>query len=1297
MIQKFKAGQNPRPVYFYCTRSGAEPERSKPNAVFASILRQLSCVQPNAPLLNPVIETYKRQGEGFASNGLDLDDSRDLIVKLVEIYGMTIIIVDALDECDPLLRQSLLDAFEHILKESAGLVKIFVSSRNDQDIVYNLRDYPNLNISSDKNAADIENYVETETQKLVKKGQLLRNSRAKEEMTELIIEELSSGADGMFRWVSLQLDVLQALKRDEDVRTRLGKLPRELEQLYHEVYHNLITDQDEVGQSIMNNALKWLLCAREELRTSVFLRAVAANVGSSDGDISLEDLLDLCNNFIIHDESLDVFRFAHLSVREFLEKKPEFSDVSCNSVAAECCLIQVMASSNSQIPKHLISHQCLLRLRGSSASTELSSRATFLDHANNSWITYCQSVLRSNKSGNTKVWRLLAFFFSDSERSDSALNAWVQWHCGRVLTYRTSEALVKLQEFLNTSPDPLSRSFLVATYCGFSEILRSRIENRELSGERKDQGLLLAAIAAQGEIFDILSENREDWAMTEPLLLYAVQSLDKERLTWLLAKVPDTVITPRVIAALIKSQDDEKMTVLLDKYPDFTVTEGLLDVAAESASLNVFRTLVARAVKPTTTEHILQIPRYWSRFTSEEDISDYEEKIKILLERMEESDLTPHLMTTAAVYSHERVVEAILERGGARIISEEAMIAAAWRGAKVLRLMLHHGGKITNAVLDEAASFSNVHVWQLLLEQSYKSNIDAKRLKLAALRFYYDDAVLSTLLDHADDSILANELARLICEVARESWENEPIRLLLDRAKDVNISQDMLLAATLNSHDYRLERVRMVLERLSEVQITEDMLIVAARDTHEGIELIEMFLERECEVKVSEYILMAAACNDRQGYQIMQLLLEHDGAAVLTENVLLCAAQNTTPDLVLDILERSEIMKVTGRLLEAAAANESRGGEIMRLLLARAEITDFPEDVLVRAVENMQTGEEVILVLEERFGRTNMSESLMVRCVRKATAGPNNLLLKRTDTTQLTKEILISAISNQWNEAVQVAVAEKSLHIPITSDILQMTAEFGIMELFRFLWNRSGGSSVAEDFINAAARNLRNPEMIMEFLLHESNYVEIGQKTLIDIVANKYWGSEVFDLLTEHGLQADTTNGEPETLLMDQGIKVKSSDPSRLQLSSDMKVTEDMFKIAASRGDERLLQKLTEFCELEKAPEELLDIARLRNAACQGNEHLLKTLLERGVAPDIASPDGGPNLKSSPLCQAAKYGHFEIAKTLLDAGASIDFEDDEGNTPAMLAKAYQHILVFKYLDQCRIEQEKRKQETTTST
>lgn len=196
-MRRSAAGQNPPPVYFFCSRNAAEPERSNPDAILASIVRQLSCVQPGVPLRPSIFAKYERKGQGFLSSGLRLEESRDLILELVEQYRMTTIVIDALDEIDLEKRHALLEALEDILQKAAGLVKVFVSSRDDQDIVCTLNEYPSLDLASDKNQRDIEQFVRTETERLVSKRRLLRYSKCKEELKFIIIEHVSKGADGM--------------------------------------------------------------------------------------------------------------------------------------------------------------------------------------------------------------------------------------------------------------------------------------------------------------------------------------------------------------------------------------------------------------------------------------------------------------------------------------------------------------------------------------------------------------------------------------------------------------------------------------------------------------------------------------------------------------------------------------------------------------------------------------------------------------------------------------------------------------------------------------------------------------------------------------------------------------------------------------------------------------------------------------------------------------------------------------------------------------------------------------------
>jgi hypothetical protein len=197
-MRAFHGGQSPPPVFFYCSRNTAEPARSSPEAIIASIVRQLSSLQPGLPLLAPIITAYmKKEAEGFASGTLQIHESCALIVQLVEYYPLTTIVIDALDECDPERRADLLEALEAILRDSSHLVKIFVSSRGDQDIVCHLQGYPNLEIASDRNMDDIVLFVRAETQNLITKRKLLRFSSNKEELKEVIINQVTSGSGGM--------------------------------------------------------------------------------------------------------------------------------------------------------------------------------------------------------------------------------------------------------------------------------------------------------------------------------------------------------------------------------------------------------------------------------------------------------------------------------------------------------------------------------------------------------------------------------------------------------------------------------------------------------------------------------------------------------------------------------------------------------------------------------------------------------------------------------------------------------------------------------------------------------------------------------------------------------------------------------------------------------------------------------------------------------------------------------------------------------------------------------------------
>jgi len=196
-MNEFREHRNPSPIYFYCARNPAEPERAKPDAILRRLVRQLSSRTPGEAILDPVLKTYEaREKNAFAAGPLTLEESTDLIIRLSQNRGLTTIVLDALDECEPSLRDDLLNALTEILQIPNGLIKILVSSREERDIVCHLADCLNLEIKATKNQADINHFVNSEVDKLIRSKKILFGNVSKD-LRQEIKDVLCEKAQGM--------------------------------------------------------------------------------------------------------------------------------------------------------------------------------------------------------------------------------------------------------------------------------------------------------------------------------------------------------------------------------------------------------------------------------------------------------------------------------------------------------------------------------------------------------------------------------------------------------------------------------------------------------------------------------------------------------------------------------------------------------------------------------------------------------------------------------------------------------------------------------------------------------------------------------------------------------------------------------------------------------------------------------------------------------------------------------------------------------------------------------------------
>ncbi|OCK92067.1 uncharacterized protein K441DRAFT_615385, partial [Cenococcum geophilum 1.58] len=327
--------------YFYCTRNAAEPERANPDEILRCILEQLSFSGVDPSMREAVVEAYKKkkkEAKGRAPEKLSLSETVELVPLLLE-NNPAIIVIDALDECDPARRPDLIIALDSIIQESSSLVKVLISSRSDGDIACHLGKWPGVRIEERDNKVDIEKFVRTKVAQAIEERRLIKGNVSKQ-LEDKIIEALTSGAQGMFRWVSLQIQNLcdsRRIKYEGDVIAELGRLPESLVESY-DITYQTISNAGETSRTVAERVMKWLICAQRPLKIQELYAAVSLDSEGKYLVPAIDDLLDACCNMVVPDSELEVFRFAHLSVREYLEKREGYGLLETHKLALERCL-----------------------------------------------------------------------------------------------------------------------------------------------------------------------------------------------------------------------------------------------------------------------------------------------------------------------------------------------------------------------------------------------------------------------------------------------------------------------------------------------------------------------------------------------------------------------------------------------------------------------------------------------------------------------------------------------------------------------------------------------------------------------------------------------------------------------------------------------------------------------------------------------------------------------------------------------------------------------------------------------
>ena len=377
----------------------------------------------------------------------------------------------------------------------------------------------------------------------------------------------------------MQLQYLCMIKLDEDIRERLGHLPPKLENLYSEIYDRLWTQPGEAQRHITKNVLSWLLCAQETLKLEEFLAAVSVTSKKCFKLVSKDKILDMCCNLVVFDTSLDTFRFAHLSVREFLEKQPDYVSSAVNALAAETCLLGLINAAQIPTTRSYLDQKNYSRIEISLLQNGLGRYIEIY------WAAHCQ--LADDRRAGCVLKDLLSFFLGESDPG-LALTNWIDQIRRRLRQYDVPWGMeVKLSRAIKLP----NRRLSIACAFDLSEVVENftaeQIADANLQADENCTAVYIALECGNLEVVKVLVTKKAA-KFTKAVLKAAARNeeIGKEIMTLLLRECGQEIkVTEAVLKAAARNEENGKeiMTLLLQqRSKEIRVTEAAVKAAARN-------------------------------------------------------------------------------------------------------------------------------------------------------------------------------------------------------------------------------------------------------------------------------------------------------------------------------------------------------------------------------------------------------------------------------------------------------------------------------------------------------------------------------------------------------------------------------------------------------------------------------------------------------------------------------------------------------------------------------------------
>ena len=604
---------------------------------------------------------------------------------------------------------------------------------------------------------------------------------------------------------------------ESDVDVRLGKLPKNLAGVYDEIM-NSIKSRPGADFELATRALKWMLVSERPLEPEELTAATELNPSSTSLDytpqpssLDVELVIHVCGGLVLLDKQLNVMRFAHLSVREYLEtRENSWGIIDAQRFILEGCLWTL---------------QC-----------EPSASLTLHGYAASNWFGHCRSYQDIVLSQSTYVQGLgpthaldiptLRTFLGSFDCASTYFMKWVEWlNCQRYPNDSIKYADANLCDVVPSKP--LSPAF-AAVACGLGELVswlwHSEGADMKIRNDENESLLYLACRYGTTWIIECMLTRGVGLDINEvsssgTALGGAACQGSLEIVTLLLDRGADMYINivggkyDTALGAAVYGGSLEIATLLLDRGADINIVGGkygtALGAAAFWGSLEMATLLLDRGadINIVGGEYgtALGAAAYWGGL----------EMATLLLDRGADINIVGGVYGTAL---------------GAAVSAGDLAMATLLldRGADINTV-----GGIFGTALGMAAFEGRLEMTTFLLDRGADIHIvgGESGTALGAAVFGGDlEELTMLLLDQGADIHIVGGESGTALGAAAFGGKLEIAMLLLDRGADINITfggkYGTVLAAAVvggNYNDYTLEVTTLLLARGANPDLTNNL------------------------------------------------------------------------------------------------------------------------------------------------------------------------------------------------------------------------------------------------------------------------------------------------------------------------------------------------------------------------------------------------------------------------------------------------------------------------------------------